>query len=68
MAIFSPERTRRTAATNAATIFLKKAFCIVGTFPDRRTKTDIIEKKKAASRINRIPFPRLLFFCRIFTS
>jgi hypothetical protein len=43
-------------ATTAATIFLKKAFCMVGTSPDMRTKTDIREKKKAAIRIKRIPF------------
>jgi putative effector of murein hydrolase LrgA (UPF0299 family) len=29
---------------------------MVGTSPDRRTKTDIREKKKAAIRIKRIPF------------
>ena len=44
------------AARKAATIFLKKAFCIVGTSPESRTKTVISEKKKAADRINRIPF------------
>ena len=47
------------AARKAATIFLKKAFCIVGTSPESRTKTVISEKKKAADRINRIPFLRL---------
>ena len=43
----------------AATIFLKKAFCMVGTSPERRTKTVIREKKKAEVRMNMIPF-RLL--------
>ena len=51
-----PERRSMITATTAATIFLKKAFCIVGTSPASRTKTDIAEKKKAASRIKRIPF------------
>jgi 4-hydroxybenzoate polyprenyltransferase len=33
---------------------------MVGTSPERRTKTDIREKKKAARRIKRIPFLLLL--------
>ena len=40
-------------------MFLKKAFCMVGTSPESRTKTVISEKKKAADRMNRIPFVRL---------
>lgn len=53
------------AAKKAATIFLKKAFCMVGTSPESRTKTVISEKKKAADRMNRIPFVRLVgvFYC-----
>ena len=54
-----PDRIKMINATAAATIFLKNAFCIVGTSPDSRTKTDISEKKNAARRMNRIPFPLL---------
>jgi hypothetical protein len=54
-------------ATTAATIFLKKAFCMVGTSPERRTKTDISEKKKAARRIKRIPFLLLLILFSALT-
>jgi hypothetical protein len=43
----------------AATIFLKNAFCMVGTSPERRTKTVIREKKKAEVRMNMIPLRRL---------
>ena len=39
---------------------------MVGTSPDRRTKTDISEKKKAASRIKRIPFLLLVLFPVLF--
>ena len=39
-------------------MFLKNAFCMVGTSPDRRTNTLIREKKKAAIRMKRIPFIR----------
>jgi hypothetical protein len=56
-----------TTATMAATMFLKKAFCMVGTSPDMRTKTDIREKKKAAIRIKRIPFLLLLALSSVLT-
>ena len=56
-----------TTATKAATIFLKKAFCMVRTSPDRRTKTDIREKKKAAIRIKRIPFLLLFVLFSLLT-
>ena len=43
-------------AINTGTIFLKKAFCIVGIFPARFTNKPIKAKPKPAKRIKIIPF------------
>lgn len=52
---FSGLRASSTNDTTAATIFLKKAFCMTGTSPDILTHRDIRAKKNPAAIMNRIP-------------